>query len=194
MCCTEKINKARNFILCGHSPSFLFDNSRGNLFLRRSKHPARHHFLPNQSFHFKEIEEKNNSGKYSVVLSNSIPVPHTMVDPEGFDPAMRNQFENRRTSFGLQSRRFESVSTIGSGFHSLTMTCLAIFLCLLMVPGSQAIRFLGEPGTYAKYPMWDACDNATIMFDFKTTQPNALLMYTDDSGRYDYLQVSTDIV
>ncbi|RUS82776.1 hypothetical protein EGW08_009476 [Elysia chlorotica] len=70
------------------------------------------------------------------------------------------------------------------------ITLALIFLCISLVPCGQALKFLGEPETYAKFPKWDACDNATIMFDFKTSQPNGLLMYTDDSGRYDYLQVA----
>jgi hypothetical protein len=64
-----------------------------------------------------------------------------------------------------------------------------LLLCVLVSP-CQSIRFLGETDTYAKYPKWDACINASIAFEFRTRQKDGLLMYTDDNGKYDYLQVS----
>ncbi|KAK3601340.1 hypothetical protein CHS0354_011943 [Potamilus streckersoni] len=54
---------------------------------------------------------------------------------------------------------------------------------------ANALRFTGEDKSYAKFPKWNACVNATFSFEFKTTQTDGLLMYTDDNGTYDYVEV-----
>ncbi|KAL4216896.1 neuroligin protein binding [Mactra antiquata] len=68
-------------------------------------------------------------------------------------------------------------------------------LFLLLVPIlsviniSQALHFLKNYNTFAQFPQWDACINSSISFEFKTILPEALLMYTDDNGNYDYVEV-----
>lgn len=47
----------------------------------------------------------------------------------------------------------------------------------------------GRTGSYAKFPKWNACTNASITFEFKTRQSKGLLMYTDDSGTYDFFEL-----
>ncbi|KAK6166927.1 hypothetical protein SNE40_023527 [Patella caerulea] len=54
----------------------------------------------------------------------------------------------------------------------------------------NSLRFRGEPNTYAKFPVWNACINASISFEFKTTQSNGLFLYTDNNGRYDFFEVA----
>jgi leucine-rich repeat transmembrane neuronal protein 1/2 len=64
-----------------------------------------------------------------------------------------------------------------------------IFLISFINPASS-IRLDGTR-SHAKYPKWNACVNATFSFEFKTTQRNdALLMYVDDGGTYDFVEVS----
>ncbi|KAL3854429.1 hypothetical protein ACJMK2_013699, partial [Sinanodonta woodiana] len=66
---------------------------------------------------------------------------------------------------------------------------LYIILLFLVFQTAYALRFTGAPKTYAKFPKWNACVNATFSFEFKTTQTDGLLMYTDDNGTYDYVEV-----
>lgn len=67
---------------------------------------------------------------------------------------------------------------------------LLSLLVICFTSTTQALRFLGESETYARYPKWHACQNASISFEFRTRQASALLLYTDDNGRYDYLQLA----
>ncbi|KAL8587816.1 hypothetical protein ACOMHN_021034 [Nucella lapillus] len=67
---------------------------------------------------------------------------------------------------------------------------LVTFLAVFFVSTTQALRFLGGQDTFARFPKWHACTNASISFEFKTRKPTALLLYTDDNGRYDYLQLA----
>lgn len=47
----------------------------------------------------------------------------------------------------------------------------------------------GSQTSYAAFSRWNPCLNGTLSFEFKTDQPNALLMYTDDGGKYDFFEV-----
>ncbi|KAH9500061.1 Neurexin-1b [Bulinus truncatus] len=72
------------------------------------------------------------------------------------------------------------------GSSGLSIVC--VVLILVFVCPSESIRFLGERETYARYPKWNACINASISFDFRTTLKDGLLMFTADRGQHDYLQ------
>lgn len=60
---------------------------------------------------------------------------------------------------------------------------------LLIVYAVHAIHFTKTSKTYAKFPNWNACINASLSFEFKTSTKEALLLYTDDNGRFDYVEV-----
>lgn len=69
------------------------------------------------------------------------------------------------------------------------VTSLLLFFVSLCHYG-QAIYLQGKKFNYAKYPVWDACINASMSFDFKTRKADdSLLMYMDDRGLSDFLQV-----
>ena len=66
----------------------------------------------------------------------------------------------------------------------------AVFLLLSV--GTPVVRALYLPGSatsYARFPKWNGCINASILFEFKTTTDDAVLLYTDDGGTYDYFEV-----
>ncbi|CAL1548007.1 unnamed protein product [Lymnaea stagnalis] len=87
-----------------------------------------------------------------------------------------------------ERKQFGYLSSSGgwAGIRWLVSVC--VFMCVVVSP-CGAIRFTGERETYSKFPLWNACVNASIQFEFKTVQRDALLMYTDKNNRYDYLQV-----
>lgn len=47
----------------------------------------------------------------------------------------------------------------------------------------------GSAASYAQFPRWNAAPNASLEFEFKTDQGNGLLLYTDDGGTYDFLEL-----
>ena len=59
----------------------------------------------------------------------------------------------------------------------------------LVIYTTHAIQFTKTSRTYAKYPKWNACINASLSFEFRTSKTKGLLMYTDDSGRFDYTEI-----
>ncbi|XP_077586833.1 neurexin 3a isoform X1 [Stigmatopora nigra] len=63
----------------------------------------------------------------------------------------------------------------------------ALQLCFAACAGLQ---FLGAPGQWARYLRWDASVRGELSFRFKTAFPEALLLYFDDGGYCDFLQLS----
>ncbi|XP_045918568.1 neurexin 3a [Micropterus dolomieu] len=52
------------------------------------------------------------------------------------------------------------------------------------------LEFLGIPGQWARYLRWDASTRGDLSFQFKTEASEALLLYFDDGGYCDFLQLS----
>jgi len=70
-----------------------------------------------------------------------------------------------------------------------TRVSLFLVSTFLLIHTSYGLTFNQRSGTFARFPRWDACTNASISFEFKTSLDTALLMYTDDNGRSDYVEV-----
>ncbi|XP_037079238.1 neurexin-1a-like [Pollicipes pollicipes] len=47
----------------------------------------------------------------------------------------------------------------------------------------------GSKHSFAQYPKWRPGLNGSLQFEFRTTQPNGLLVFTDDGGRNDFFEV-----
>lgn len=71
---------------------------------------------------------------------------------------------------------------------------LVLVIGLTLVPeGNDAYRFSGGTGSYARFPSWSGCPNASFSFEFRTSKKKeALLWYVDDGGTSDYCVVSID--
>ncbi|XP_044230995.1 neurexin 3a [Thunnus albacares] len=62
---------------------------------------------------------------------------------------------------------------------------LQVFLSTCM-----GLEFLGTPGQWARYLRWDASTRGDLSLQLKTEAPEALLLYFDDGGYCDFLQLS----
>ncbi|XP_053192281.1 neurexin 3a isoform X4 [Scomber japonicus] len=62
---------------------------------------------------------------------------------------------------------------------------LQVFLSTCM-----GLEFLGTPGQWARYLRWDASTRGDLSFQLKTDASEALLLYFDDGGYCDFLQLS----
>jgi leucine-rich repeat transmembrane neuronal protein 1/2 len=52
----------------------------------------------------------------------------------------------------------------------------------------SAFNLDGRPGSYAKFPAWEPCQNGSFSFEFKTDSQNALLVYMD-SGKFRFFEL-----
>ena len=55
----------------------------------------------------------------------------------------------------------------------------------------QSVTFKLSDSSYALYPIWNACPNASVSFDFKTNEKEGFLFYVDDQtgDGFDFIQV-----
>ncbi|XP_061560297.1 neurexin-3b isoform X7 [Phycodurus eques] len=52
---------------------------------------------------------------------------------------------------------------------------------------SVGLEFTGSEGQWARYLRWDASSRSDLTFQFKTSQPEGLMLYFDDGGYCDFL-------
>ena len=66
-------------------------------------------------------------------------------------------------------------------------------LMFVLLVDVEALSLPGSESSYARFPPWAGCMNASFSFDFRTTQPiperGVLLWYADDGGRTDFFAV-----
>lgn len=63
-----------------------------------------------------------------------------------------------------------------------------VLLLLSTVLGlSAGLEFTGSEGQWARYIRWDASSRSDLMFQFKTSEPEGMLLYFDDGGFCDFL-------
>ncbi|KAF3849600.1 hypothetical protein F7725_019319 [Dissostichus mawsoni] len=63
-----------------------------------------------------------------------------------------------------------------------------VLLLLSTVLGlSVGLEFTGSEGQWARYLRWDASSRSDLTFQFKTSEPEGLMMYFDDGGYCDFL-------
>ena len=81
-----------------------------------------------------------------------------------------------------------AVGRLGRG-----MGLLSLALTLLVALVSTEMDFNGDKTTFARYPKWNICSDtygASFSLDFRTATPEGLILYMDDGGLSDFLEVS----
>jgi hypothetical protein len=71
------------------------------------------------------------------------------------------------------------------------MKRLPVFLLLCVLAGGHlilALRF-NNVLAHAIYDRWDASTNGTLLFEFKTQKENGFLIYEDDPGGMDFIDI-----
>ncbi|XP_036397825.1 neurexin 3a isoform X10 [Megalops cyprinoides] len=74
----------------------------------------------------------------------------------------------------------------------MNLLCCSIKVHLLLstlIGLCLGLEFTGAPGQWARYLRWDASTRSDLSFQFKTDVSTALLLYFDDGGYCDFLQL-----
>lgn len=69
--------------------------------------------------------------------------------------------------------------------NSLPTHVLLLLSTVLVL--SAGLEFTGSEGQWARYIRWDASSRSDLMFQFKTSEPEGMLLYFDDGGFCDFL-------
>lgn len=73
------------------------------------------------------------------------------------------------------------------------MRSAAIFLLtinvLMSLSSCDAFLLDGSQNSFAQFRKWYTGLNGSLEFEFKTEQPNGLILYTDDGGTFDFFEI-----
>lgn len=72
-------------------------------------------------------------------------------------------------------------------FTSLQLVFSVLILILLPFTSGGNIVLEGSQTSYAQFRQWEGGPNSTLEFEFKTSQPNGLLLYTDNPDENEYM-------
>ena len=72
-----------------------------------------------------------------------------------------------------------SMSSLSSSFGSLPSWGM----------GVEGFVLEGTHTSYAQFQRWYPSPNSSIQFEFLTSQPDGILLYTDDGGYYDFIEL-----
>ncbi|XP_062858990.1 neurexin 1a isoform X2 [Trichomycterus rosablanca] len=72
--------------------------------------------------------------------------------------------------------------------NSVHMICIGLLVCCLVDIGAS-MEFTGAEGQWARFPMWNACCESEMSFNMKTKSAHGLLVYFDDEGFCDFLEL-----
>ncbi|XP_064621737.1 neurexin 1-like isoform X2 [Lineus longissimus] len=68
-------------------------------------------------------------------------------------------------------------------FQSAFYFVCGLILCV------NGFELEGSQNSFAKFQKWNPCRNSTISLEFKTDEPNGLILYFDDGGHYDFFEI-----
>lgn len=69
-----------------------------------------------------------------------------------------------------------------------TLKLIACFVTFLP-PTTHSMYMKGTPSSYAQYPKINLCQLSSLKFQFKTSQSESLLVYYDDGGVSDFIEI-----
>ncbi|XP_053094958.1 neurexin 1a isoform X8 [Pangasianodon hypophthalmus] len=71
---------------------------------------------------------------------------------------------------------------------SVHIIWIGLLVCCLVDIGAS-MEFTGAEGQWARFPMWNACCESEMSFNMKTKSSHGLLVYFDDEGFCDFLEL-----
>uniref|UniRef100_A0A8C7YRU1 Neurexin 1b n=1 Tax=Oryzias sinensis TaxID=183150 RepID=A0A8C7YRU1_9TELE len=72
--------------------------------------------------------------------------------------------------------------------YSAQIMLAVVLLCCLAEIGT-CLEFTGAEGQWARFPVWNACCESEMSFNMKTKSSHGLLVYFDDEGFCDFLEL-----
>lgn len=125
-----------------------------------------------------------NSSQISLITNHHLVMKSSNDDDKLFDSIERRR---RRHDSSLGRRRRGSISVYQ--IKPLTIALLLTIGVLLRASVGSAFTLDGTQNSFAQFRKWYSGLNGTLELEFKTEQPNGLLLYTDDGGTYDFFEL-----
>ncbi|XP_036382921.1 neurexin 1a isoform X17 [Megalops cyprinoides] len=85
----------------------------------------------------------------------------------------------------ISTRLYNMGLAMRNGAH---LIWVGLLLCCLVDLGAS-LEFTGAEGQWARFPVWNACCESEMSFNMKTKSAHGLLVYFDDEGFCDFLEL-----
>uniref|UniRef100_A0A4W6E649 Neurexin 1b n=1 Tax=Lates calcarifer TaxID=8187 RepID=A0A4W6E649_LATCA len=72
--------------------------------------------------------------------------------------------------------------------HGAHIIWVGLLICCFVETGT-CLEFTGAEGQWARFPVWNACCESEMSFNMKTKSSHGLLVYFDDEGFCDFLEL-----
>ncbi|XP_039995366.1 neurexin-1a isoform X4 [Xiphias gladius] len=72
--------------------------------------------------------------------------------------------------------------------HGAHIIWVGLLICCFVETGN-CLEFTGAEGQWARFPVWNACCESEMSFNMKTKSSHGLLVYFDDEGFCDFLEL-----
>ncbi|KAM9364556.1 neurexin-1a-like isoform 12-T12 [Pholidichthys leucotaenia] len=72
--------------------------------------------------------------------------------------------------------------------HGAHVVWVGLLICCFVEMGT-CLEFTGAEGQWARFPVWNACCESEMSFNMKTKSSHGLLVYFDDEGFCDFLEL-----
>lgn len=66
---------------------------------------------------------------------------------------------------------------------------LVLYIIFILMDIFFTFDLEGSQTSYAKFPKWNPCQNGSLSLEFQTSRPNGLILYSDDGGRFDFIEI-----
>lgn len=95
---------------------------------------------------------------------------------------------SKKSTTLLKYRRCKVVNNSSS---PIMLVMLFHYVLILLLSSNSCNGFVldGTQNSFAQFRKWYTGLNGTLELEFKTEQPNGLVMYTDDGGTYDFFEL-----
>lgn len=131
----------------------------------------------------------NNVNNYLRWMETTVQLICNIDDNNNSDNKYIKRINNLLDSRCSKSKIKCTLSCFKNSNKLFKLALLIIIGLVFKVNFCYGFQLTGSENSYAMFRKWYAGLNGTLELEFKTEQPNGLLLYTDDGGTYDFFEL-----
>ncbi|XP_018790359.1 PREDICTED: neurexin-1 isoform X2 [Bactrocera latifrons] len=155
--------------------------------LRQTLRQQRNNGNINANYKFRNSIKAKTTTTSTITTSTSSAVPQLVGCPEAGDdvPSYSPYSSCGRLK---QRRKLRTLLPTNVTASAYALTGL-VLLCSVLLSPCHAFQLDGSQNSFAQFRKWYTGLNGSLELEFKTEQPNGLVLYTDDGGTYDFFEL-----
>ncbi|XP_050341162.1 neurexin-1 isoform X2 [Bactrocera neohumeralis] len=155
--------------------------------LRQTLRQQRNNGNINANYKFRNSIKAKTTSTTTITTSPSTTVAQLVGCPEAGDdvPSYSPYSSCGRLK---QRRKLKTLLPTNVPASAYALTGL-VLLCSALLSPCHAFQLDGSQNSFAQFRKWYTGLNGSLELEFKTEQPNGLVLYTDDGGTYDFFEL-----